>query len=91
MCFAFYPLLVHYLEDVRKLALTVGNVSGVSSAKGHDALLQVAERLVDVHALLLDSFVGNGAPFQSLLKPVVESKGGARLSFSSFRLFGVDT
>lgn len=70
--FTFKPLrfvsgIVLHLEDVGQLALAVGNVSGVPPAEGYDALLQVAERLVDVHAFLLDGFVGDSAPFQPLL------------------------
>lgn len=59
---------VHYLKDVGKLALSIRDVPSVPSAEGNDALLEIAERLVDVHALLLNSLVGNGAPFQPLLR-----------------------
>lgn len=52
-----------YLEDVGEFALTVGDVAGISPTKGHDTLLQVAQRLVYVHALLLDSFVRYGSSF----------------------------
>lgn len=64
-----WPL--RHLQDARKLALTVRNVSSVPPAESDDTLLQVAQRLVYIHAFLLDRLVRDSAPFQSLLQRVL--------------------
>lgn len=64
-----YPLWqLQHLQDACKLALAVWNVSSVSPAESDDALLQVAQRLVYVHAFFLDRLIRDSAPFQSLLR-----------------------
>ena len=79
----YLTALTQHLEDACELALAVRNVSSVPPAERNDTLLQVAELLVDVHALLLDRLVRDSAPFQSLLGHVLNKVCGRRDFFCS--------
>lgn len=72
-----------YLQDVRELALAIGYMSGTFPTQGYDTLLQVTERLVDVHTFFLYSLVRDSASFKSFLgEPQSKQQINLRGSYS---------